>query len=145
MSDVDKILENDIQYMLRGCDPHDAEARRHKGGDAAMSAHTPGPWRYEAGGGHAYNRIRGSDSVQTNGWPERRGGYSNASYSDMVCENLGDVSLPGPAANVRLIVAAPEMFEALKAIAEGCSFPDDDVQRAIRDRARAAIAKATQS
>lgn len=29
MSNDDKILENDIQYMLRGCDPHDAEARRH--------------------------------------------------------------------------------------------------------------------
>ena len=29
MTTDDKILENDIQYMLRGCDPHDAEARRH--------------------------------------------------------------------------------------------------------------------
>ena len=29
--------------------------------------------------------------------------------------------------------------EALKAIAEGCSFPEDDVQRAVRDRARAAL------
>lgn len=29
MSNDDEILENDIQYMLRGCDPHDAEARRH--------------------------------------------------------------------------------------------------------------------
>lgn len=77
-----------------------------------MSA-TPGPWRYEAGGGHAYNSIRGSDSVQTNGWPERRGGYSNASYSDMVCENLGDASLPGPAANIRLITAAPRLADTL--------------------------------
>jgi hypothetical protein len=34
------------------------------------------------------------------------------------------------------------MLAALKAIAEGCSFPADDVQRACRDRARAAIAKA---
>lgn len=30
--------------------------------------------------------------------------------------------------------------EALAAIAEGCSFPADDVQRAVRDRARAALA-----
>jgi hypothetical protein len=35
-----------------------------------------------------------------------------------------------------------ELLEALMAIAEGCSFPADDVQRAIRDRARTAIAKA---
>lgn len=34
-----------------------------------------------------------------------------------------------------------ELLDALKAIEMGCSFPDDDVQRAVRDRARAAIAK----
>lgn len=34
-----------------------------------------------------------------------------------------------------------ELLAALKAIEMGCSFPDDDVQRAVRDRARAAIAK----
>lgn len=35
-----------------------------------------------------------------------------------------------------------DLLAALEAIAEGCSFPADDVQRACRDRARAAIAKA---
>lgn len=34
------------------------------------------------------------------------------------------------------------LLAALKAIEEGCSFPDDEVQKAVRDRARAAIAKA---
>lgn len=29
--------------------------------------------------------------------------------------------------------------KALRDIAEGCSFPEDDVQRAVRDRARAAL------
>lgn len=76
--------------------------------------HTPAPWRYEPGGGHAYNCIRGADSVQTHGWPFRRGGISNASYSDRICENLGDESLPGPAANIRLIVAAPDLLAALQ-------------------------------
>lgn len=116
-----------------------------------MSAHTPGPWRYEAGGGHAYNSIRGSDSVQTNGWPEPRGGVRNASYSDLVCENLGDVSLPGPAANARIIAAAPELLAALIALLAHAApvvemgsdpddpFPDPDYIA----QARAAIAKAT--
>ena len=61
---------------------------------------TPGPWKYESGGGHAHNQIVGSESVQINGWPERRNGISNASYSDRICENLGDICLPGPNANV---------------------------------------------
>jgi hypothetical protein len=78
-----------------------------------MSNHTPGPWKYEPGGGHAYNRIVGSDIVQTNGWPEPINGISNASYSERVCENLGDIDLPGPAANVKLICAAPELLRLL--------------------------------
>jgi hypothetical protein len=32
------------------------------------------------------------------------------------------------------------LAEALSSIAEGCSFPEDDVQRACRDRARQALA-----
>lgn len=79
-----------------------------------MSAPTPGPWRYEAGGGHACNSVRGSESVQVHGWPERRNGISNASYSDRICENLGDPDLDGPAANIRLITSAPELLDALR-------------------------------
>ena len=45
-------------------------------------------------------------------------------------------------ANARLIAAAPDMAEALRRIEEGCSFPEDNVQRACRDVARAALAKA---
>jgi hypothetical protein len=76
---------------------------------------TPGPWRYEPGGGHASNRIVGSEAIQIHGWPERRNGIGNASYSDRICENLGDVALPGPAANARLIASAPDLYIALKA------------------------------
>lgn len=43
---------------------------------------------------------------------------------------------------VRAVNSHDDLIAALNAIAEGCSFPENDVQRAIRDRARAAIAKA---
>lgn len=89
--------------------------------------HTPGPWKIEKGGGHAYNRIVGSDSIQTNGWAERRNGIGNASYSDMVCENLGNLDLEGPKANAKLIAAAPELLEALKLVydrLEWCGYGD---------------------
>ena len=38
-----------------------------------------------------------------------------------------------------------KMLKALKDIAEGCSFPDDEVQKAIVTRARQAIKKAEES
>lgn len=41
----------------------------------------------------------------------------------------------------RLTRERDEARAALESIAEGCSFPADDVQRAIRDRARAALAQ----
>ena len=104
-----------------------------------MSGHTPGPWCYEPGGGHAPNRIVGSESVQVHGWPEPRGGVSNASYSDCVCENLGDTNLPGPAANVRLIVAALEMRDLWVEMTER-SLTIDEVE-AIRERAAVLLAK----
>lgn len=107
---------------------------------------TPGPWRIEVGGGHAYNRICGSESVQTNGWPEPRGGISNASYSDRICENLGDLSLPAPMANARLIAAAPDLLEALRntlSLLKAFTSETDDIAKAAYDQAEAAIAKAT--
>lgn len=39
----------------------------------------------------------------------------------------------------RMALRSLDLQEALEAIAEGCSFPENDVQRAIRDRARAAL------
>lgn len=83
---------------------------------------TPGPWHYEQGGGHAYNRIMGAESVQTNGWPERINGVGNASYTDRICENLGDTDLPYPAANVAFIAASrtdvPRLVKALRRAVE---------------------------
>lgn len=107
-----------------------------------MSKHTPGPWRYEPGGGHAYNRIVGSDCVQTNGWPEPINGVSNASYSERVCENLGDIDLPGPAANIKLICAAPELLALLQELIDIEGPQPGHVMWA--NKVKAAIAKATE-
>ena len=75
---------------------------------------TPKPWRYEPGGGHAPDQIVGSDLIAIGGWPEPDGTIFRASYSERVCENLGNPDLPGPAANIALITAAPELYEALE-------------------------------
>ncbi len=79
-----------------------------------FEGHTEGPWQYEPGGGHAQNRIIGSESIQVSGWPKRINGVSNAGYSDRVCENLGDPLFPGPSANIALIEAAPELLAKLR-------------------------------
>lgn len=95
--------------------------------------YTPGPWR-------AALYLGGAYYVTDAPLHESRGRE--------IAQVFGTVYGPaGPVTageNARLIAAAPELLEALQAIAEGCSFPENDVQRAIRDRARAAIAKATQ-
>jgi hypothetical protein len=80
-----------------------------------MSEHTPGPWRINKGGGHQRPQIVGSGDIQTNGWPGHVNGVRNASYSDVVCDISGDLSLVGPAANARLIAAAPDLLAACQA------------------------------
>lgn len=45
-------------------------------------------------------------------------------------------------ANATLISAAPEMLVAIKRIEAGCSFPEDDVQKAIVQILRPLIVKA---
>jgi hypothetical protein len=99
-----------------------------------MSApkHTPGPWLIQQGDEWA-DGIVTLHGHNEDGTPMY---WTVASYNRRRDE---------AEANARLIAAAPEMLETLKAMAEGCSVPADDVQRAIRDRARAAIAKATGS
>lgn len=84
---------------------------------------TDGPWTFERGGGHSYNRIVGKESVQTNGWEGRVNGVSNASYTDRICENLGDPELPHPSATIAFIARSrtitPAMAKAL----------DEEIQR----------------
>lgn len=109
-----------------------------------MSKHTPGPWRYMPGGGHATNRIVGAGDIQKYGWPEPINGVSNASYSDTVCSDVGDIDLPGPAANAKLIAAAPELLAAARA-AWNCigELPPTQARVEVGAMLTAAIAKAT--
>lgn len=91
--------------------------------EAMLANITPGPWCYESGGGHAANCIRGSESVQVYGWKERvrlpdGSSIGNASYTDRICENLGDIQHGGPSYNVALICAAPDMARELLAARE---------------------------
>lgn len=93
-------------------DPTPLTRERIKELKALLAMATPGPWRYEPGGGHAYSSIRGSDSVQIDGW------RSNRVYSNRVCENLGNHELPAPHANVALILALYNSASALLDAAE---------------------------
>ncbi len=68
-------------------------------------------------------------------------GFSICAGGNLLPLNSETGDIDEAEANARLISAAPEMYGTLKRIAEGCSFPADDVQRAIRDTARAVLAK----
>jgi len=97
---------------------------------------TPGPWVLDKGGGHAYDRIIGGDVVQIHGTIAGRG-----SWSERVCENFGNLDLPGPAANVEIICAlhnaAHAMIEELERLrdlhgicghhCEACARRDDEI------------------
>ena len=106
-----------------------------------MTDWTPGPWRIERGAAHDQNRIVGADSVQIHGWIKSvytpYGTIRNASYSDTVCEIPGSLDLPGPAANARLISAAPDLARACESLLSmlllGDHCGDIDDAKAIRE------------
>ena len=80
-----------------------------------MSKHATRSWHFERGGGRAYNRIVCAESFHKHGRLRNlKTGISSASFSDVVCENLGDPDIPAVAANIALLLAAPKMAEALR-------------------------------
>lgn len=87
-----------------------------------MLPHTPGPWYVD----HKDKCAHGSGHLHVR--------WNGLTIADVHAHSIGGL------ANARLIAAAPELVTALKAIAEGCAFPEDDIQRAVVDRARAALA-----
>lgn len=64
--------------------------------------HSPLPWVSLRGA--TRTAIYGNGSIHTHGRERNASGISSASYSDVVCEILGNTSLPGPAANRDLIL-----------------------------------------
>ncbi len=100
-------------------------------------SHTPGPWRYE----------RATDGFRA---PDKDDFQIVAQNS--VCPGTvwGGAFTPEGKANARLIAAAPDLLEALKALAtahqqtiEGEGFDAEHCDCPVLDDARAAIAKAT--
>jgi ketosteroid isomerase-like protein len=90
-----------------------------------MSAHTPGPWTV-ADNNEVHCDAKTIAMVADLNW----GQYRDA-------EDNGEAEFE---ANARLIAAAPELLEALKALTDA----DTDFTRAwAKEAARAAIAKAT--
>ena len=97
----------------------------------SITKHTPGPWAsddsgrvYAIGGGYVPLRTPFREDAFTEG-PNR---------SDHPEETL--------LANARLIAAAPELLEALKAILDPITNTDEALYTHSREMARAAIAKA---
>ncbi len=100
--------------------------------------HTPEPWDVKGNQikcpmGHVAECFRLDKYIE---------GNTEANAERIVTCVNAMAGIDDPAAFVKQAKAAPEMLKSLEAIAEGCSFPDNDVERAIRDRCRAAIAKA---
>lgn len=94
-----------------------------------MTKATPGPWTWGAG----YNGLYGPNGSVI---------LEYASYENMWLPDY----MPGAEANARLIAAAPELLEALKAIvASDMAMREEDEGNVSPElnAARAAIAKAT--
>lgn len=96
-----------------------------------MTKHTPGPWALDdesiyAPGGEGWKQVAEIPNWRT---------------------NPGEVLTPEDNANARLIAAAPDMLEALQALANWGPFQNgyapDDAFSKIQSMTRAAIAKAT--
>ena len=109
-----------------------------------MSKHATRSWHFERGGGRAYNRIVCAESFHKHGRLRNlKTGISSASFSDVVCENLGDPDIPAVAANIALLLAAPKLAEALAALVAQFADPDHSaVDDECIEAARAALADA---
>lgn len=98
-----------------------------------MAGYTPGPWKYDPGAG--CKRIKGGKS----------GAHRQAQYND-VAYTVGCYREEVDEANARLIAAAPELLEALEALADSYfqMFPGSipDYHQGLLNKADAAMKKA---
>lgn len=91
------------------------------------TTHTPGPWRISQ---NVSRHVIGP-----------KGGV--VTCGELTWDGPGSTAIAD--ANARLIAAAPELLEALRTLAvEEYRDDDDPILGAARDKARAAIAKATE-
>ena len=116
------------------------------------SKHTPGPWGYDYQERHVSDGrprfvLRGPVGGKASPHDEPWLGDLNAdAHSIHSTRPEDEQAMATERANARLIAAAPEMLEALRAISDACDLPDSSytaVERSALARARAAIAKAT--
>jgi len=102
---------------------------------------TPLPWRVGMRNGENANMImacNGDDPLRDEPICQVYG----VAMHQSVRQCSDDAGMPTALYIAHAANVLPELVKALEDIAEGCSFPEDDVQRAVRDRARAALAKA---
>ncbi len=104
-----------------------------------MSEHTNGPWLQGGPTGHAADHVFGPDGqnavAQVYGIPKHTTVEEASLAGDQWREGL---------ANARLIAAAPELLETLRAIVAECeTHSASELARTIAANARFAIAKAT--
>jgi hypothetical protein len=92
-----------------------------------MSKHTLGPWKWDG-------NVCDYD-------PSNEAPWIIAGDLDEIAVLTGEIKCTNPA-NAKLIIAAPELFEALKKCLEHGIFPTAAISDAV-DKAKAAIAKAT--
>lgn len=96
------------------------------------TSHTPGPWTFSRWDEHGYTRFYIA---------QQEGAPYTPDYSDvasMVSETVSGERVAVQEANARLIAAAPELLEALRAVVSVADRKTDEF-----DLAHAAIAKAT--
>ena len=110
-----------------------------------MSKHTPGPWMLRS-----WKAAHGGNEPKY--WIAHRGFVHDRLYMEGKVYELRTgqnklLAIPMTEANARLIAAAPELLEALQAYDAWSAkvLPNDEDLRALREKIRAAIAKATRS
>lgn len=122
---------NDANELFKAMAKRVAEVKDQK---SEAANHTPGPWSIRN------KEIVGTEDVHTNGRlisPT----ISSRSFSEKVCEIHGDINLPSPAANARLIAAAPDLLAACVEFVRKCECGEAKSSRSY-NQMKAAISKA---
>lgn len=104
---------------------------------APKTGHTPGPWAHKQEVDKSYDSRTGEPRTKTNHWVRGQGEHD---YVALITGNSKN-----PAADARLIAAAPELLEALEVLLENIDAYGDHLHDKLEgvQAAREALAKAT--